>query len=75
MLGTEAQDVSTAGVDEGIGAWSSAFGQLDGSVEQGKEETVKTTSGITLSVPSTSAKNTGTYSTTVTWELVADPTN
>ncbi|EKB7620666.1 WxL domain-containing protein [Enterococcus faecalis] len=78
VLGTEAQDVSTAGADEGIGAWSLAFGQLDGSVEQGEEgaeETVKTTSGITLSVPSTSAKNTGTYSTTVTWELVADPTN
>lgn len=76
-LGKEAQEISFAGENEGIGAWSLALGKLDGSVEQGEEEdkvTNQTTSGITLSVPSTSAKNTGTYSTTVTWELIADPT-
>ncbi|EGO6085916.1 hypothetical protein HA909_002717, partial [Enterococcus faecalis] len=56
--------------------WSLALGQLDGEVKQGEEdneETFKTTSGVTLSVPSTTSKNTSTYSTTVTWELVADP--
>ncbi|WP_075320449.1 WxL domain-containing protein [Enterococcus faecalis] len=76
-LNDEPQEVSKAGVDEGIGAWSLALGKLDGEVEQGEDEnkvTNQTTSGVTLNVPSTSAKNTGTYSTTVTWELTADPT-
>ena len=75
-LGTDAQPISTAGTDEGIGSWSLALGNLQDGVQQGEdgEEAVKTTDGVTLSVPSTSAKNTGTYSTTVTWELSADPT-
>lgn len=76
-LGDEPKQISIAGEETGIGAWSLALGSLDGSVEQGEGEdkvTNQTTSGITLSVPSTSAKNTGTYSTTVTWELAADPT-
>ncbi|MBF0004027.1 WxL domain-containing protein [Enterococcus faecalis] len=76
-LNDQPQEVSKAGVDEGIGAWSLALGRLDGEVEQGEDEnkvTNQTTSGVTLNVPSTSAKNTGTYSTTVTWELTADPT-
>lgn len=67
-VSNEAKEVSNAGVDEGIGAWSLALGSLQG------EEGAQTTSGVTLNVPSTSAKNTGTYSTTVTWELTADPT-
>ncbi|MFV5900152.1 WxL domain-containing protein [Enterococcus faecalis] len=76
-LNNQPQEVSKAGVDEGIGAWSLALGKLDGDVEQGEDEnkvTNRTTSGVTLNVPSTSAKNIGTYSTTVTWELTADPT-
>lgn len=76
-LNDQPQEVSKAGVDKGIGAWSLALGKLDGEVEQGEGEnkvTNRTTSGVTLNVPSTSAKNTGTYSTTVTWELTADPT-
>ncbi|MRJ30705.1 WxL domain-containing protein [Enterococcus faecalis] len=63
----EAKEVSNASTDEGIGAWSLALGTLQG------EEGSQTTNGVTLNVPSTSAKNTGTYSTTVTWELTADP--
>lgn len=76
-LNNQPQEVSKAGVDEGIGAWSLALGKLNGEVAQGEDEnkvTNQTTSGVTLNVPSTSAKNTGTYSTTVTWELTADPT-
>lgn len=68
VLGEEAKEISLAGTDEGIGAWSLALGSLGDAGEQGR-----TTNGVTLSVPSTSAKNTGTYSTTVTWSLVADP--
>lgn len=67
-LNDQPQEVSKAGDDEGIGAWSLALGELQG------EEGSQTTNGVTLNVPSTSAKNTGTYSTTVTWELTADPT-
>ncbi|EPD1725703.1 WxL domain-containing protein [Enterococcus faecalis] len=63
----EAKEVSNASTDEGIGAWSLALGKLQG------EEGSQTTNGVTLNVPSTSAKNTGEYSTTVTWELTADP--
>lgn len=70
VLGEEAKEISLAGTDEGIGAWSLALGSLgEEPGEQGR-----TTNGVTLSVPSTSAKNTGTYSTTVTWTLSADPT-
>lgn len=69
VLGEEAKEISLAGTNEGIGAWSLALGSLGDEGEQGR-----TTNGVTLSVPSTSAKNTGTYSTTVTWSLVADPT-
>ncbi|HBI1784205.1 TPA: WxL domain-containing protein [Enterococcus faecalis] len=76
VVDQEGVEVSNAGKEQGIGAWSLALGQLDGEVKQGEEdneETFKTTSGVTLSVPSTTSKNTSTYSTTVTWELVADP--
>lgn len=67
-LNNEPQEVSKANNDEGIGAWSLALGTLQG------EDGAQTTNGVTLNVPSNSAKNTGTYSTTVTWELTADPT-
>ncbi|HGW2901599.1 TPA: WxL domain-containing protein, partial [Enterococcus faecalis] len=76
VVDQEGVEVSNAGKEQGIGAWSLALGQLDGDVKQGEEdneETFKTTSGVTLSVPSTTSKNTSTYSTTVTWELIADP--
>lgn len=82
VIDQEGVEVSNAGKEQGIGAWSLALGGLDGEVTQitGKDEagndiekTFKTTSGVTLSVPSTTSKNTSTYSTTVTWELVAEP--
>ncbi len=77
VLSQDAQDIAKATASQGVGAWSLALGALDGEVEQGTEDkkvTNKTTSGVTLSVPSTTSKNTGSYSTTVTWELAADPT-
>lgn len=66
-VSNEAKEVSNATTEQGIGAWSLALGSLQG------EEGAKTTNGVTLNVPSISAKNTGDYSTTVTWELTADP--
>lgn len=67
VLGTEAQEVSKATTTSGIGSWSLGLGKLDA------EKNV--TNGVELSVPSSSAKNTGTYTAEVTWELTADATN
>ena len=67
VLNKEAQQLASATAETGIGDWSLGFGDLSG--EAGKQ----TTNGITLSVPKTTAKNTGMYSTTVTYELTADP--
>lgn len=66
-LTTEAAEVALADANTGVGNWSLALGALEG------DEGSQTTTGITLSVPKTTAKNTGTYSTSVTWELAADP--
>ena len=75
VLGQEAKEVAKAGMNQGIGAWSLAMGQLDSSVEQGEDKVMsKTTSGITLSLPANTVIDTQTYSTTVTWELATDPT-
>lgn len=67
-LTTEAQDVAKADSNTGIDQWSLALGGLQG--EQGKQ----TTNGVTLNVPKGTAKNATTYTTSITWELVADPT-
>lgn len=67
VLGSEAQEISSATAESGIGQWSVGLGKLQG--EKGSQ----TTNGVTLTVPKTSAKSTATYSTTVTWELVVDP--
>lgn len=64
-LGTDAHTVANAGTDQGVGAWSVGLGTLD--------EKSGTTNGVTLNVPATTAKNTDTYKTTVTYELTADP--
>lgn len=67
VLGLEAKDISNATADSGVGRWSVGLGELEGEVGS------QTTSGVTLTVPETTAKNAATYSTTVTWELTADP--
>ena len=63
-LNSAPQDIATANSIQGVGSWSVGLGNLE---EDG------TTNGVTLSVPATTAKNTGSYTTTVTWELTADP--
>lgn len=67
ILNDAAQEIASADETTGIGQWSLGLGQLTG------DEGSKTTDGITLSVPSTTAKNTTTYKTTLTYELTADP--
>lgn len=66
-LTNTATEVAISDENTGVGNWSLALGTLEG------EEGSQTTSGVTLSVPKTTVKNTGTYSTSVTWELAADP--
>lgn len=65
-IGKEAQAIVKANETTGVGQWSLALGELKG------EEQKKTT-GITLNVPETTAKKNTTYSTSLTWELIADP--
>lgn len=67
-LTKEAQDVAKADSNTGIDQWSLALGSLQG--KQGEQ----TTNGVTLNVPKSTAKNTATYTTSITWELAADPT-
>ncbi len=77
VLNKEAKEVAKAEGNQGVGAWSLAMGQLDGTVEQGLGEDKvmsKTTNGITLSLPSNTVIDTQTYSATITWELTTDPT-
>lgn len=81
-LSSTAQEIATADANTGIGQWSIGLGnklsegnigyEKDGS---GKLVPVKgnVTNGVTLSIPKTSAKNTSKYATTVTYELIADP--
>lgn len=64
-LSTTAQELSSASTETGIGNWSLGLGEVQ---EDG------TTNGVKLTVPQTTAKNTDTYSTTVTYELTADAT-
>ncbi|EKB7620696.1 WxL domain-containing protein, partial [Enterococcus faecalis] len=76
VLTKEAKEVAKAETNQGSGSWTLALGNLE-ETEQGNEkeqEVNKITRGVTLSVPTTTSKNTGNYMTTVTWELVTDPT-
>ncbi|HIB1912182.1 TPA: WxL domain-containing protein [Enterococcus faecium] len=68
VINQAAQEISSANKETGIGNWSVALGQLSGN------EGEQVTKGVTLTVPSTTAKNADKYSTTLTWELAADPT-
>ena len=80
---SDAKDLATASMTTGIGSWSLGLGSKleEGIVsytadEDGKMTPVKgqVTKGVKLSIPNTSVKESDTYSTTVTYELIADPT-
>ncbi|SPP29360.1 WxL domain-containing protein [Brochothrix thermosphacta] len=63
-----AQEIMSADVDQGVGNWAVGLGSLDGT------DAKATTNGVALTAPTTTAKDTDTYKTTVTYTLVADPT-
>ena len=64
-LDAQSKEIASASADNGIGLWS---------VGLGKAQSNGTTNGVVLTVPSTTAKNTASYSTSVTYTLAADPT-
>lgn len=64
-LGTTPQEVASANAETGIGFWSLGLGELQSD---------DTTNGVTLTIPTTSAKNTDTYTAELTWELTTDAT-
>ncbi|EOH93526.1 hypothetical protein UAW_02476 [Enterococcus haemoperoxidus ATCC BAA-382] len=63
-LGLEAQEIASADKHTGIGKWSLGLGTLQ---DDG------TTNGVNLSISKKAAINTDAYSTSITYELVADP--
>ncbi|MBW9323979.1 WxL domain-containing protein [Enterococcus casseliflavus] len=65
ILNSQEQILVSANANQGAGAWSLALGKT-------KDE--ETTDGVTLRVPANTIKNATTYSTSIVWELVADPT-
>ncbi|MDN6437823.1 MAG: WxL domain-containing protein [Lactococcus sp.] len=82
ILSSDAKDLATAGTTTGIGSWSLGLGKLEEGVvdytvdKSGKSTPVKgqVTKGVKLSIPSTSVKDSDRYTTTITYELIADPT-
>ena len=80
---TQAVDLATANTTNGVGPWSLGLGSkleegvVDYTVDKdGKTTPVKgkVTQGVTLSIPSTSVKDSDTYTTTITYDLISDPT-
>ena len=82
VLTSEANDLATADTTTGIGRWSLGLGKLEEGIvsytadKDGKMTPVKglVTKGVKLSIPNTSVKESDTYTTTITYELIADPT-
>lgn len=64
-LNKEEQPLATASDSSGIGAWSLALGNA-------QED--ETTDGVQLNIPRNTVKNNTAYTSTLLWELVADPT-
>ncbi|MFK4956335.1 WxL domain-containing protein [Lactococcus garvieae] len=77
-LSSEAQTIASADAEHGAGNTSLALGSLQEETEKSVDENgeatetkVQKTVGVNLSVPSGTVINTGTYSTSVTYELTA----
>ncbi|OQO69579.1 cell surface protein [Enterococcus villorum] len=64
VLNSDEQVLAKADETQGAGAWSLALGN---------PTTEGTTDGVTLDIPANTIKNVTTYSTTLVWELIADP--
>ena len=82
VLTSEAKDLATADTKTGIGRWSLGLGKLEEGIvdyatdKDGKMTPIKgqVTKGVKLAIPNTSVKESDTYTTTITYELIADPT-
>lgn len=73
-LGKDAAVIATADADHGSGVTSLALGTLKGETEtdaDGNETQVQKTPGVNLSIPKGTAISTGTYTTSLTYELTA----
>ncbi len=73
-LGTDAAVIASADSTHGSGISSLALGTLKGETEkdsEGNDIEVQKTPGINLSIPSGTAITTGTYTTSLTYELTA----
>lgn len=68
VLNNFAQEIASSDATTKKGKWSLGLGQLSGP--KGAQKT----DGVLLSVPTTSAKNIDKYTTSLTYELTADPT-
>ncbi|MGG5358201.1 MULTISPECIES: WxL domain-containing protein [unclassified Enterococcus] len=64
VLNSSEQVISTANATQGAGTWSLALGSPHGD---------STTDGVSLHIPANTIKSDKTYSTSIVWELVADP--
>ena len=82
ILSSGAQDLATSDMTTGVGSWSLGFGSeleegiVDYKVDtEGKATPIKgqITKGVKLFIPNTSVKESDTYTTTITYELIADP--
>lgn len=65
VLDETTQPLATADASQGAGAWTLALGNPDNEGH---------TDGVVLRIPANTAKNDTVYSTSIVWELVADPT-
>ncbi|EPI00487.1 hypothetical protein D920_00850 [Enterococcus faecalis 13-SD-W-01] len=64
VLNNTEQVITQADASQGIGSWSMAFGERQAD---------DTTNGISLSIPANTLKTDKTYTTSIVWELVAEP--
>jgi hypothetical protein len=64
VLNNTEQIITQANTSQGIGSWSMTFGEMQSD---------GTTDGINLSIPANTLKTDKTYTTSIVWELVAEP--
>lgn len=70
-LSDSAQKIASADKTTGAGNTSLALGQLQSELDTVSKQNVNKTPGVNLSIPNGTIINTGTYQTTITYELTA----
>jgi hypothetical protein len=64
VLNESEQAVATASSSQGVGLWSLSLGKANSEGQ---------TDGVTLNIPANTVKNNTEYTSSIVWELVADP--